>query len=126
MLRTVADDTPSPAALTRRDDGTGSPDEMYSRTSAANTRFERLSVSISTLALRLLRHYTTWDCRVQGLTAEGVFSSSRHVPGCGPQAAVSLHQRSSALWQGDVSASPRMASISWTARPRRGPSLFRV
>ena len=41
MLRTVADDTPSPAAATSSDDATGSPDEMYSRTSAASTRFDR-------------------------------------------------------------------------------------
>jgi hypothetical protein len=38
MFRTVADDTPSPAAVTSNDEATGSPDEMYSRTSAANTR----------------------------------------------------------------------------------------
>src|SRR4029079_5970037 len=41
MLRTVADDTPRPAALTRTDEATGSPDAMYSRTSAARTRFDR-------------------------------------------------------------------------------------
>src|SRR6185436_13462179 len=44
MLRTVADDTPSPAAVTSSDEATGSPDAMYSRTSAANTRFD-LSVA---------------------------------------------------------------------------------
>ena len=44
MLRTVADDTPRPAAVTSRDDATGSPEAMYSRTSAASTRFD-LSVA---------------------------------------------------------------------------------
>src|ERR1700687_4085777 len=54
MLRTVADDTPSPAAVTSIDEATGSPDVMYSRTSAASTRRERSGASISTLVLRLL------------------------------------------------------------------------
>ena len=49
MFRTVAEDTPTPAALTRRDEGTGSPDAMYSRTSAASTRPERSCGVISTL-----------------------------------------------------------------------------
>ena len=40
MFRTVADDTPSPAAVTSSDEATGSPDAMYSRTSAASTRFD--------------------------------------------------------------------------------------
>src|SRR5437762_14003176 len=40
MLRTVADDTPRPAAVTSSDEATGSPDAMYSRTSAASTRFD--------------------------------------------------------------------------------------
>ena len=38
MARTVADDTPSPAALTSSDEGTGSPDAMYARTRAARMR----------------------------------------------------------------------------------------
>src|SRR5258705_12181777 len=54
MLRTVAEDTPSPAAPTRSDEGTGSPHAMYSRTSAANTRLDRSEDSISTRDLRLL------------------------------------------------------------------------
>ena len=41
MLRTVADDTPSPAAVTSTDEATGSPDAIYSRTSAERTRFDR-------------------------------------------------------------------------------------
>ena len=45
MLRTVADDTPSPAAVTSSDEATGSPDAMYSRTSAASTRFDRSAAS---------------------------------------------------------------------------------
>jgi hypothetical protein len=44
MLRTVADETPRPAAVTSRDDATGSPEAMYSRTRAASTRFD-LSVA---------------------------------------------------------------------------------
>src|SRR5438552_2832299 len=69
MLRIVADETPRPAAVTRSDDGTGSPDPMYSRTSAASTRPERSficptfprvsSIGFSTRSLRVLRHYTT-------------------------------------------------------------------
>src|SRR6185436_5047924 len=45
MLRTVADDTPSPAAVTRSEDATGSPDAMYSRMSAARTRFDLSAAS---------------------------------------------------------------------------------
>ena len=45
MLRTVAEDTPRPAAVTSRDDATGSPEAMYSRTSAASTRLDRSVVS---------------------------------------------------------------------------------
>ena len=41
MLRTVADEMPSPPAVTSTDDATGSPDEMYSRMSAVSRRFER-------------------------------------------------------------------------------------
>src|SRR5438094_622374 len=54
MLRTVADDTPSPAARTSSEDATGSPDAMYSQTSVARTRLDRSLSSISTLGLRLL------------------------------------------------------------------------
>ena len=54
MLRTVADETPSPAALASVDDGTGSPEAIYSRTSAASTRLGRSVDSISTLMMRLL------------------------------------------------------------------------
>src|SRR5919197_2472360 len=54
MLRTVADDTPRPAADTSNDEATGSPEEMYSRTSAARTRLERSLGSISTRRQRLL------------------------------------------------------------------------
>src|SRR5262245_60285079 len=47
MLRTVADDTPSPAAVTSTEEATGSPDVMNSRTSAASTRLDRsLAASI--------------------------------------------------------------------------------
>ena len=45
MLRTVAEDTPSPAAVTSKDEATGSPEAMYSRTSAANTRFDLSAAS---------------------------------------------------------------------------------
>jgi hypothetical protein len=41
MLRTVAEDRPSPAAATSTEEATGSPDEMYSRMSAVSRRFER-------------------------------------------------------------------------------------
>ena len=58
VFRTVADDTSSPAAATRMEEGTGSPDAMYSRTSAASTRFERSLFSISTRVARLLSDYT--------------------------------------------------------------------
>src|SRR4029077_15174941 len=54
MFRTVADDPPSPAAVTSSDEATGSPEVMYSRTSAARTRRERSGPSISTLVLGLL------------------------------------------------------------------------
>src|SRR2546427_4482663 len=47
MLRTVADDTPRPPAVTKSEDATGSPDAMYSRTSAANTRLDRWLSSMS-------------------------------------------------------------------------------
>ena len=47
MLRTVADDTPSPAAVTSSDEATGSPDAMYSRTSAARTRRERSGLPLA-------------------------------------------------------------------------------
>ncbi len=50
----MADDTPRPAARTSSDDATGSPEAMYSRTSAASTRRERSDGSISTLQQRLL------------------------------------------------------------------------
>src|SRR3990167_599386 len=59
MLRTVADDTPSPAAVTGGEDATGSPDSMYRCTSADKTRPERSLASIGTLSPRLLTHYTT-------------------------------------------------------------------
>src|SRR5881296_3280828 len=59
MLRTVADDTPSPAAVTSSEEATGSPDVMYSRTKAARTRRERSGTSISTLVQGLLKNYTT-------------------------------------------------------------------
>src|SRR5262245_23804535 len=67
MLRTVADDTPSPAAVTRTEEATGSPDAMNSRTSAASTRFDRMLASCigllhldrtSSRRLRVLRNYT--------------------------------------------------------------------
>src|SRR2546423_2854547 len=54
MLRTVADDTPSPASRTSSDDATGSPEAMYSQTRVASTRFDRSLSSISTLGPRLL------------------------------------------------------------------------
>src|SRR5262245_29199391 len=52
MLRTVAEETPTPARLTSSDEGTGSPDAMYSRTSAERIRLAR-SLSISTQVNRL-------------------------------------------------------------------------
>src|SRR5262249_31017441 len=58
MLRTVAEDTPRPAAVARNDDATGSPVVMYSRMSAARTRLARSLGSISTLGQGLLKHYT--------------------------------------------------------------------
>ena len=54
MLRTVADETLNPAAPASVEDGTGSPEAIYSRTSAASTRLGRSVDSISTLMLRLL------------------------------------------------------------------------
>src|SRR6185295_3667969 len=63
MLRTVAEDTPSPAAVTSSDDATGSPDAMYSRTSAANTRFDLSVVSCDIYgwqsALKTAKDYTS-------------------------------------------------------------------
>jgi len=44
--RTVAEEMASPASPARRDEGTGSPDAMYSRTSAASTRCDRSEDSI--------------------------------------------------------------------------------
>src|SRR5262249_27183475 len=58
MLRTVADETVTPDALTRSDEGTGSPSAMYSRTKAARIRLDRSEGSISTRELRLLGNYT--------------------------------------------------------------------
>ena len=58
MFRTVAEETPRPAALTSSDEATGSPDAMYSRTRAARIRLERSVGSISTRDWRLLRNYT--------------------------------------------------------------------
>src|SRR5206468_9081679 len=55
MFRTVADDTPSPAAVTSSDEATGSPDVMYSRTRAARTRRDRSGASISTRIRGLLK-----------------------------------------------------------------------
>ena len=54
MLRTVADETPSPAADTSRDEATGSPDAIYARTRAASTRLGRSVVSNGTLTRGLL------------------------------------------------------------------------
>src|SRR5580765_7994728 len=63
MLRTVADDTPSPAAVTSNADATGSPDVMYSRTSAASTRFDLSAASCVIYRWqsqwRTAKHYTT-------------------------------------------------------------------
>src|SRR4029077_20411837 len=56
--RTVAEDTPRPPARTSSEEATGSPDEMYSRTSAERARFEGSDGSLSTLSKRLLRNYT--------------------------------------------------------------------
>src|SRR5262249_9147009 len=58
MLRTVADETVTPEALTRSEEGTGSPSAMYSRTRAARIRLDRSDGSISTRELRLLSNYT--------------------------------------------------------------------
>src|SRR5881396_997940 len=55
MLRTVADDTPRPAAVTSTDEATGSPAAMYSRTSVASTSLDRSWGSISTHRMRLLK-----------------------------------------------------------------------
>ena len=58
MLRTVADETPNPGTVTSSEDATGSPEAMYSRTSAARTRFDRswdswdmIGLTIRTLAV---------------------------------------------------------------------------
>ena len=58
MCRTVADETVRPDALTRSDEGTGSPSAMYSRTRAARIRLDRSEGPISTRDLRLLSNYT--------------------------------------------------------------------
>src|SRR5690349_14739501 len=58
MLRTVADDTPRPADRASREEGTGSPDAMYSRTSVASRRLDRSDDVISTRPQRLLIDYT--------------------------------------------------------------------
>src|SRR5437660_3858873 len=68
MLRTVADETPNPGTVTRSEDATGSPEAMYSRMSAAKTRFDRSWVSwdiiqsddphVSSLTRGLLINYT--------------------------------------------------------------------
>src|SRR5262249_32288931 len=58
ILRTVADETVTPEALTRSEEGTGSPSAMYSRTRAARIRLDRSEGSISTRELRLLSNYT--------------------------------------------------------------------
>src|SRR5262245_22254216 len=65
MFRTVADETPRPAAVTSSDDATGSPVAMYSRTSAASTRLDRSGASISTRHLETANHYTGTDLRIE-------------------------------------------------------------
>src|SRR5215471_4434386 len=84
MLRTVADDTPSPAAATSNDDATGSPDAMYSRTSASSTRFDRswgstlivgtVGATVGNLGLRLPNHYSKSET---GTVREATRFSSR-------------------------------------------------
>src|SRR6185503_20101888 len=59
MLRTVAEETVMPDALTSRDEGTGSPSAMYSRTRAARIRLDRSEGTISTRDWRLLSEYYT-------------------------------------------------------------------
>src|SRR5437660_2942195 len=54
MLRMVADETPSPSAVTSSEDATGSPDAMYSRTRAARTRFDR---SLGSVAINVGRPF---------------------------------------------------------------------
>src|SRR5436190_2218547 len=44
MWRTVADETPSPAARARRDEGTGSPEAMYAGTGVGSLRGRPLTV----------------------------------------------------------------------------------
>src|SRR5437762_6872282 len=68
MWRTVAEDTPSPAAVTSTDEATGWPEAIYSRTSVARTRPDRSSGSISTRKLRLpMKLYTSVGARWRGL-----------------------------------------------------------
>src|SRR5687767_9945152 len=53
MLRTVADDTPSPLSWASRCDATGSPVSMYSRTSVASSRRERSESSKEPITCQL-------------------------------------------------------------------------
>src|SRR5262245_37442738 len=82
MLRTVADETPRPAAATSSDDATGSPELMYSRTSASSTRFDRscgsmlIGNSVGSLGLRLLKHYSR--SKSGPVRETPCFSSRRH------------------------------------------------
>src|SRR5262245_2059974 len=65
MLRTVADETPSPAAITSADEATGAPDAMYSRTCVASTRLARSFISISTRSLGLLTALYNSELRIR-------------------------------------------------------------
>src|SRR6185503_7974578 len=55
MLRTVADDTPSPLSRARCCDAIGSPVSMYSRTSVASSRRERSESSEEPIVCQSLR-----------------------------------------------------------------------
>src|SRR6187397_1816728 len=59
MLRTVADETPSPLSPASSDEATGSPVALYSRTRAASTPRDRSLDPIGTRSWRLLQKLYT-------------------------------------------------------------------
>src|SRR6185436_15160846 len=77
MLRTVAEETVRPDALTRSDEGTGSPSAMYSRTRAAKIRLDRSEGAISTRDLRLLSNYTQPHAHGVGWVSDTSTTNSR-------------------------------------------------
>src|SRR5688572_16354947 len=72
MLRTVADEMSRPDALAINADGTGSPDAIYSRTSAANTRPGRPPESFSTRDMGLLSQLYTSPLSGLGVLPQSV------------------------------------------------------